>query len=111
MAARKTAPKVDETQDVEATEVESASEAPTEDGEPTEEVEVESSDGELEDEPQTADVTDEASEVEDAPPGYMWVQRRKSVQLGVVNPQWGEPQLIDVKSFAELEPQGWRAAK
>jgi hypothetical protein len=97
MAARKTTPKPPPA-DEPTPEVEPSEEAPTPEVEP--------------EGPQDDEAADEPTpEVEDAPPGYMWVQRRKSVQLGGKNPQWGDPQLIDVKSFAELEPQGWRSAK
>lgn len=97
-AARKTPAKPTPEPDVEQTEVEAVVEPDggEEDGdvvEPTPEPE--------QPEPASGDVT---------PPGYMWVTRRKSVQLGTTNPQWSTPSLIDVKSFAELESQGWRAA-
>ena len=42
------------------------------------------------------------------PPGYMFVTRRKPVQIGAPNPQWVAPVLIDEKSLPELQAQGWR---
>lgn len=42
--------------------------------------------------------------------GYLWVTRKRPVQLMGKNPQWEKPTLIDAKSFPELEAQGWRVA-